>query len=433
MARATGLFLRTYLNPLLPTDVSVAPRYLGRNSGNLIFSASAQRLLSAPNTDVVALPFATLVKQAERANEEGRHVVIPMANAFRPSFAPALARLTKFIKKLTVPVTILGVGAQGSLTFEHDMNPDVNQGVKEFAAAVLDHGPSIGVRGQFTADYLRLLGISDVEVIGCPSMFLKGPSLHIREPDKSLFDKSNAKNAKLSINLSPRVHMPSGWVHRLAKQYPKMQYVAQDKADLNLILGGKRIHAKNPDYPGRQSHPLLRNDRAHFYLHAPTWINAMQESDFVFGHRIHGNVAGLLAGTPSHLIAHDTRTLELAEYFQIPFTLSPKVTADTTVRDLYEGSSWGSVESGHAERVDRIARFLESHALAHTARTSWGDAPFDAELNSLSLWGPEVTISPRSQDPASLDVRRQNLRSRPRRSLKRIVKTLGRLTRVGPD
>ena len=40
--------------------------------------------------------------------------------------------------------------------------------------------------------------------------------------------------------------------------------------------------------------------------------------DFVFGTRIHGNVAAILAGTPAFVLAHDTRTLELASYFEHP-------------------------------------------------------------------------------------------------------------------
>ena len=51
--------------------------------------------------------------------------------------------------------------------------------MKAFVRAVLDHGPSIGVRGELTAEYLRSLGFRDVEVVGCPSMFAWGPDLRV--------------------------------------------------------------------------------------------------------------------------------------------------------------------------------------------------------------------------------------------------------------
>jgi polysaccharide pyruvyl transferase WcaK-like protein len=44
----------------------------------------------------------------------------------------------------------------------------------------------------------------------------------------------------------------------------------------------------------------------------------MRETDFVFGSRIHGSIAAVLSGTPSYLLAHDARTLELARYFDLP-------------------------------------------------------------------------------------------------------------------
>lgn len=402
--------MRTYVDPLLATDVSHARELIGQNSGNLIFSMSAQRLVSAPGVDVSTTHFNQLIHQAARVNEEQRHVVIPLANSFRPSFIAQLRRLTNFIKKLTVPVTILGVGAQGSADYDIDVNSELDAVVRGFVSAVLDHGPTIGVRGQFTADYLASLGFSDVTVIGCPSMFLRGPDLTIRDQPFALTGNW-PRDSKVAINLTPSVSMPAGWTRALVEQNRRIQYIPQGLSDLDLILGGKSIHGANPEYPGQQDHPLMADDRAVFYLHAPTWVDAMAMRDFVVGHRIHGNVAGLLGGTPAHVIAHDSRTRELADYFQIPHTLATAITGDTTLQELYERSSWRPVVEGHAERVGRLADYLDSHGLAHTARTGWGDAPLEQELAQLDLWGPEVTITPRSQDPASLDARIANTNS----------------------
>lgn len=422
------VLLRTYLNPLLPTDVSTASSQIGKNSGNLIFSFSTQRLVSAPGAGIATTHFTDLMSQVSRINDEQRHVVIPLANSFRPTFASALTRLARFINRLTVPVTILGVGAQGSLDYEIEANPDLDEAVTAFVSAVLDHGPTIGVRGQFTADYLASLGFSDTTVIGCPSMFLKGPDLTIRERPSTL-EGSWPRDARLAISLDPSVTTPAGWTHHLAEQHPAMRYVAQTSSDLSVILGGKAVYPANPEYPGRQSHPLMADDRAVCYLHAPTWITAMADLDFVFGHRIHGNVAALLAGTPAHVIAHDSRTRELADYFQIPHTLAPRITSETRVEELYERSDWTPLVSGHAARVERLAQFLDSHRLPPTARTSWGAAPLERELNGLGLWGPEVVISPRSQDPASLNARISNVDGRLRTQIAQLERKNAELAR----
>src|SRR6478609_3003482 len=106
------------------------------NTGNLLFSDSAYRMLSTSDVEVVTNGprLNGDPSQADRINEEYDAFVVPLANAFRPDFLPA----------------------------------------------VLDRSPSVGVRGELTEAYVRSLGFSDVEVIGCPSMFLHGADLQVR-------------------------------------------------------------------------------------------------------------------------------------------------------------------------------------------------------------------------------------------------------------
>ena len=75
------------------------------------------KVLSVPNTEVVSCGFVTdrVDLQPEtigRINEEFDAFVIPLANAFRPSFSDKLRRLTRLIRQLQMPVVVVGVGAQ---------------------------------------------------------------------------------------------------------------------------------------------------------------------------------------------------------------------------------------------------------------------------------------------------------------------------------
>ena len=54
----------------------------------------------------------------ERANSEFDVFVVPMANAFRADFVDSLDRLTDFIERLTIPVVVVGVGAQSSTGYD---------------------------------------------------------------------------------------------------------------------------------------------------------------------------------------------------------------------------------------------------------------------------------------------------------------------------
>ncbi|MEH3034767.1 MAG: polysaccharide pyruvyl transferase family protein [Aeromicrobium erythreum] len=400
MSTPSRVVVRSYLDPLEPADITTAPKWLGKNSGNLVFSASAQRLVSAPGVQVEPLPMWNLVREVERINDEGTPVVLPLANAFRRDFLPQLRDLTAFVERLTVPLTILGVGAQGSADYALQPDDAVDEATRRFVRAVLERGPSIGVRGQFTADYLASLGFTETRVIGCPSMFLHGPDLTVREERPPL-----RWDSPIAVNLTPDVPVPTGWLRDIAAYYRRAVYVPQDANDLRVMLGGAALAGPDDDYPGHLAHPFLAEDRTRFYLHAPTWIEAMRAQAFVFGHRIHGNVAALLAGTPAHVVAHDSRTRELADYFEIPCTLARDVTPGTTVEELYTGSDWGPVVRGHRGRTERIAAYLDEHGLAHTAMTPSGEAPFDQALAALDLWGPEVVVTVRSQDPRVLDAR----------------------------
>lgn len=396
---APRIAVRCYMDPWTATDVAHARTLIGRNTGNLIFSTAAMRLVSAPDVDAVPMTLEDLLESAGRIDDEFDHVVIPLANAFRPGYLPLLQDLTRFLREVRVPVTILGVGAQGSLDYTVPSRPELDEAARDFAAAALDRGPSIGVRGHFTADYLAGLGVRETTVVGCPSMFLRGPSLSVR-PSVG----PPADDAAMAVNLSPRAATPEGWVVGLAERHPRLTYVAQDEADIDAIFGARPIPRASDGYPGHLGHPFLHTDRTAVHLHANTWIESMRSQEFVFGHRIHGNVAALLAGTPAHVIPHDSRTRELADYFEIPSTLAPRITASTTPADLYAASDWGPMVSGHAGRVERMAQYLESHGVSHTVRTPAGEAPLDDRL-SADVRGHEAVVGVRSGDPASLEER----------------------------
>ena len=131
--------------------------------------------------------------------------MIPLANAFRPTFEPDLIRMTRLIARLRIPVVVLGVGAQATLDYDWTRLRPMERSVRAFVGAVLDHGPSIGVRGELTRDYLRSLGFRDVEVIGCPSMFLWGDRMDVRKRRAAL-----STEARLAITVSPYVKAMGG-------------------------------------------------------------------------------------------------------------------------------------------------------------------------------------------------------------------------------
>ena len=134
---------------------------------------------------------------ADRINDSCDVLVLPLANQFRPNFGERLLAMADTIRRLKVPVVVVGVGCQTDLDYDFTKLEAVNAPVKRFVAAVLDHSSSIGVRGVCTAEYLKSLGFDDVDIIGCPSMFIDGPELK-RPREIEAFDRST----RLSVNIS---------------------------------------------------------------------------------------------------------------------------------------------------------------------------------------------------------------------------------------
>jgi hypothetical protein len=362
---------------------------IGTNSGNLLFSDAAHKLLTTPDTEVTSNGIKTdySAERARQINETYDVFVVPLANAFRPSFEASLNRLSKLIEQLTIPVVVVGVGAQVGSDYDTDRLRPMESSARRFVKAVLDRSASIGVRGELTADYLRGLGFKDVDIIGCPSMFLHGPTF----PELSTATPLTSAS-RLAINVSPdaaSVGDIAGLARRAYARYPGSMYYAQNLTDGELLFWGdsSREAGRVSDLPKARSHPFLLDDRMRLPVDPITWMRELREYDFGFGTRIHGNIAALLAGTPSVVLCHDSRTLELCRYFDLPHRMLADLSADTDPADLYEEADFSALHSGHAERFERFTAFLSRNDLQNTYdHGDKGDA-FDAKMAELTFPG----------------------------------------------
>ncbi len=373
-----------------PED-SLIRNTIADNSGNLIFSVAAQRILTTADATVTADRFVIDPGAADRINERYDAYVIPLANAFRPSYEPILHRLTDLIRRLRIPVVILGVGAQADVRYRTERLRPIEPAVRAFVGAVLDRSPSIGVRGELTLDYLAGLGFRDVEVVGCPSLFFDGPGLRVEKRRTSL-----DRDARVAINVSPYVTAMGPIVANHVERYPDLTYIPQDIDALELLLWGGIGTDLDPADPRpiHGAHPLFRDDKVRFFVDPWPWLAFLREVDFSFGTRIHGNIAALMAGTPAVVLAHDSRTLELARYFAIPHRVIGEVPADIDAADLYADADFTAFNAGHPERFATFAAFLARHGLDHAFAAGEPDPTF-AERAAATPYPPAVTMAAR--------------------------------------
>ena len=348
----------------------------GKNNGNLLFTESAVRALAVDGTDLSCWTLERMIAEPEAVNERFDHVVLPFANSFRMRHEEQLRAATGFLRRLRIPVTVLGIGAQSTLDYGLTHLDAISDDVRDFVAAVLDRSPSLGVRGAHTAHLVRRLGFSDVEVIGCPSMFMHGPHLEAAELPAA-FDRTT----RVTLNLNRNRPLPAGWLDDLIDRHPELVYFGQTRSDLHLLLWGGRPGRTLPpmdDYPDRLEHPVLTRAAARMHVDPAAWVEDLRSADFTLGTRIHGNIAAVLAGRPAHVLAHDSRTRELAEYFEIPWTRLRDLTPGADLAALAAGHDYGAVARGHAGRFATYTDYLARHRLPHVwepgARSTFADS-----------------------------------------------------------
>ncbi|MCL2470351.1 MAG: polysaccharide pyruvyl transferase family protein [Propionibacteriaceae bacterium] len=379
------ILLRAHKSPFRVASAgkTLSKNLIGNNVGNLVFSQSVYRLLSTQGTKIDARKFVNL--DPDRVNANYDLVVVPLADAFRKSFTDELQAMTDLFNRLTIPVVVLGVGCQGPVSGRIPAS-GLDAIVKEFVSSVLNRSATMGVRGEVTAGYLKRLGFGSdvVDVIGCPSMFMAGPNLSITKTVEAITEQS-----RISMNISPYVPKMGPISLDHAARYQNLIYTAQDHLTLGLMLTGT-YYAKKPQPEGSPTtldHPLLSQNRTRFCVDPTTWIRHLSGFDFSFGSRIHGNIVALLAGVPAVVLAHDSRTLELADYHEIPRQILTGQT-DVDAADLYAGASWEATLTGHSERWERVTEFLRRNDLAHVYLPGQSPRKFDQKLKSIRFPKP---------------------------------------------
>ncbi|MCW2830877.1 MAG: hypothetical protein JWP31_1569 [Aeromicrobium sp.] len=389
----TRLLIRSGKDPFTPVvaESTLTQDVFNSNSGNYLFQHSVWKALSVEGAELVSN--GTLSERvppqrgdAARINEQFDHFVVPLANAFRSEFAPRLDRLADLIEGITIPVTVTGVGAQAPHGQGIESLAPIADTVKRFVGRVLDRSASIGVRGEFTRDYLRGLGFPDgsIDVIGCPSLYLHGRDFRVEKKVEAL-----TVDSPLALNLTPEVPGIGAFATAQAARHPQLTYVGQDAHDLRLLLWSTPFpHVHDPLVPVHLDHPIYRSDRMRLFLDTFTWYDFMASQHFAYGTRFHGNVAALLAGTPALLLAHDSRTLELAEYHRMPYRPMPEFTADLSVEDLYAATDLSEFNAALPGGFDRYVAFLDRNGLEHVWSAGARPSDFDARVASTTFPRP---------------------------------------------
>lgn len=393
------ILVRAGMSPLdiFSADEMIRRNAIGNNVGNLMYAYSVFRNLTTENVELEADYYRADPADADMINETYDSYVIPLANAIRPSFIPTLKKYTALIEKLNIPVFVVGMG----MAFPYE--PNVKQerpfddDVKRFVSAVLEKSNILGLRGQITADYLSYLGFKegrDHMVIGCPSMYTFGDNIKIRDIELN-------NSSSISMNMTPTADQKVlNFLNELSKSYKNLEFTPQDLDEMILTYSGTpflgaAVNSKVENYPNNLSSSVYKNNQVKFFLSATSWIEHMKKNDLSIGTRLHGNVAPILAGTPSIAIPIDARMRELTEYHNFPRVPASEINEDMSLEELLGKVDIHSVEKNQKRNYENFINFLDKNGIenVYSYNSEGLKLPFDKKLEEVKLEPPLTPIT----------------------------------------
>jgi polysaccharide pyruvyl transferase WcaK-like protein len=324
----------------------------GNNTGNLVFAEAIFRTLK----NVRRSPYAFSNAEASECDV----IVIAAANWLNPysDFGNLADRLAETKR----PVVIVGIGAQSSL--ERSI-PELKSGTLKLVRLASETSALISVRGDFTQQVLESYGINNVQSTGCPSLLLSGVN-----PPK--IDKARLSRPVSVHSTRHLLNMADPYQSRIYRDayLEGLDLVLQSElSDLIVKTGGD---SEDMDAAREVLFKIYKTDdiakltqylreKAKMFFTFEDWFSYLKNAGPCVGTRIHGTVVALLAGSPAVLIAHDSRTQEMAEKMSIPYVLSKSV-SDFSSAHLRELAAAADYEKLARDYVPYLRSFLSFFA-----------------------------------------------------------------------
>ena len=285
-------------------------------------------------------------------NESFDMIVAPMANVFHVAFSDLLLRLADRFRGIRIPVYVIACGVQAD---GYDSLDTLCAAIKEpaqaFMRSVYDTGGEFALRGYFSKEFFDRMGFSSAVVTGCPSLYQLGRNLRI----------SNNKVSEKSFR--PLVNGNANKYIAMAEHYPHAEFFDQERFFHILHDQYQTLNLRTMVHNyGYQPTQWLLSEQIKMIPNMNDWWNYLQDSGFhfSFGSRIHGSIMPILAGIPAAMTPQDSRTREMAEFFDIP-TVDAE---DKSLYEIYLETDYSAFNAAFAQKYDAYEKFLISHGIA---------------------------------------------------------------------
>jgi len=341
----------------------------GLNFGNLVIGDGAELITTAVGS-----------QQRQKALYQMGGVrpdltIIRAANFLNSSVD--LTTMSDQIERSQSRIAIMGLGCQSNL--ESDQPSEwakhpvpLKEGTLRFVRYIAKHCTSIGVRGEFTALQLRLLGIENTRVLGCPSFFARPKATlgalramaEVKDSPRTLF------NSTPSILKSPTNRAGLMQFHRLCVDAGG-DMIVQTELELLKARSVLRPSAGSLGIVcsmfGLEDATVARQfaaQRCFAFTNVAAWRQFAQGYDLSVGPRFHGNILALQSGVPALFLTHDSRTRELTQTLSLPSVQISEIGPDfSPSQALRKSQQDGAAAERYPVLLRRFLRFLAENEI----------------------------------------------------------------------
>jgi hypothetical protein len=337
----------------------------GRNTGNLLIGSAFKRQIAWSSYEYGAI-------DPTRIDEDFDLIAIAAANFLYAGFD--FGWLADVLEQTSLPCIVAGLGAQAPSKVATDVA--IPEGTIRFVKIVAERSQSLGVRGEFTADVLARMGIDNVRLTGCPSLYWS------LQRSLSIDKTSNTSELQVAVNGSRNVIRHSHSPHRareferdllalamtrnydyvLQNEFPEIDALHADSSDSQhdslLVHVATELGVEGERYPDY----VRAHGRLFFSVEA--WSAYIRTKDFVCGTRFHGNVIALINGVPSVIFVHDARTSELCALSKIPCYQVDSTRVQELER-LYASIDYSDFSDAYPRLYDDYVAFFEENGVPH--------------------------------------------------------------------
>ena len=284
---------------------------LGDNTGNLLYVAELKKQIDYDTE--------TWLGDSRFETDEFSAGIIPTSNMLR-KYHDGVVIWAELIEKSMFPVTLAGLGAQ---SFYDCRTPkavveQLSEEVKNAFRKIAYQTCSIGIRGEFTAACLELIGIRNYRIIGCPSFYQNLDGTIDKRPSPSL--------RKVVMNVQDARSISGKVIDMGMERGGEVEWIMQsdiEGADVlfeHVPVGADLMKKFQGIKHSASELGAYMIKHAHMFFDLKSWQTYLKESKFTFsyGMRFHGNMMSYLCGIPALWIVHDSRTRELVETLKLP-------------------------------------------------------------------------------------------------------------------